>query len=102
MTAPGKKLNSLEVCLLADITYRQLDHWIHRHGIVTAEVQSPGSGTARRFTDDEVKRIVLMGRLVAAGIRPAQASALVRRGEYDEYNIFTVALTGKVYVEVYP
>jgi len=94
-------LTSLEVCALADITYRQLDYWT-RQRWVTATPQAPGSGKERRYTRKEAKRVALMAKLVDAGIPPLDAHMLTLRGEYDAEGVFRASLFGHVYVEVFP
>lgn len=94
-------LTSLEVCELANVTYRQLDYWT-RQRWVAATPQFPGSGATRFYTRTEAKRVALMARMVEAGIQPIDAHMLTLRGEYDDEGVFRAALYGHVYVEVFP
>lgn len=62
------ELTSAEVCRLTGISYRQLDYWVR-----TGAIQSPGnsglgSGHARRWTHDDVRRL----KAVVAQMREAQ------------------------------
>jgi hypothetical protein len=61
----------------AGITYRQLDHWC-RAGFARPVNDGPGIGHARRFTRVELRRIVCMGRLVNAGMRPDAAYTIAQ------------------------
>ena len=94
-------LSSLEVCALANCTYRQLDYWTRQRWI-TATPQTPGSGKERRYTRKEAKRVALMAQIVDAGIPPLDAHMLTLRGEYDANGVFRASLFGHVYVEVFP
>jgi DNA-binding transcriptional MerR regulator len=54
------------VCAETGITYRQLDYWL-RKGYITMTNPVRGSGTHRRFTDDELEALrELMQRYTAA------------------------------------
>ena len=61
-------LTSTQVCRLVGISYRQLDYWVR-----TGAVQSPGnmdlgSGHARRWTPEDLRRL----KVVAEQVREAQ------------------------------
>lgn len=74
----GPLYESTQVCEIAGITYRQLDHWLHRN-YVTPGRHLTGSGSRRGFTTDEVRHIAIMGRLVRDGIDPQVAAGLASR-----------------------
>ena len=62
------KLSSTDVCRLAGITYRQLDHWC-RSGVVTpAHVTNDGGGSGRhrRFAPDSIRPLATLGRVSRA------------------------------------
>lgn len=78
---------SNELCAAANITYRQLDHWIrdniiapanhtpachvrpaHRHAQLTLPGTSTGSGYARLFSPDTVRIARILGQLRTAGV----------------------------------
>jgi DNA-binding transcriptional MerR regulator len=53
-------MRQAEVCAIAGITYRQLDHWISK-GIIGLSVDASRRGSGppyRTFTDDDVSIIV--------------------------------------------
>ncbi len=58
------------------ITYRQLDYWV-RLGLLKP-LHLGGSGINREWTRAELEVARLMGRLVAAGLKPAVAEQLAR------------------------
>jgi predicted site-specific integrase-resolvase len=60
---------------LAGITYRQVDHWC-RVGYVRAPAD--GSGTVRAIPAGEVEVLLLMARLVHAGLNRTVAARLAR------------------------
>lgn len=64
-TAVLDLLSSAQACEAAGISYRQLDYWIRRGvlGVDRTDELSRGSGTARRFTQAEVDRLQVLGRL---------------------------------------
>lgn len=62
--------STYDVAWLTGATYRQLDYWIR-----TAPASEPlarhartGSGSRRRFTDDDVRLVDLIVRLIGAGV----------------------------------
>lgn len=59
----------------ANITYRQLDHWI-RQGYVAATTM--GTGYPREMEHAEVRVVVLMAHLVASGLTVATAADIAR------------------------
>lgn len=59
------QLSTTQVCILADVSFRQLDHWV-RIGRVCPAVEAGGSGTRRRWTWDDVGRIEAVGRVSRA------------------------------------
>lgn len=58
--------STAEVCRLAGVTYRVLDYWC-RCGTVRPERAARGSGSARRWTDQQVALVRLCGWLAKAG-----------------------------------
>jgi hypothetical protein len=102
MTQTESIHTSAQVCELANITYRQLDYWTRQRWVHTTRTSAPGSGTPRYFTESEVKRVVLMAKMVEAGVMPVDAHMLTLRGEYDDDGVFRARLYGHVYVEVFP
>jgi hypothetical protein len=61
------------------LTYRRLDHWA-RSGYIRPNEETPGSGIARTWADEEVAVLRRMVRLVYAGMVPPAAAELARRG----------------------
>jgi len=60
----GPLLGSTEVCELAGITYRQLDHWA-RKGYITATSGSKGSGVARQWTRAQADAITELAEMMS-------------------------------------
>ena len=58
------------------ISYRQCDHWT-RLGLLKP-LHIGGSGTPREWTRAELDVARVMGRLVAAGLKPEPASRVAR------------------------
>jgi DNA-binding transcriptional MerR regulator len=58
------------------ITYRQCDHWV-RLGLLKP-LHVGGSGSSREWTHAELDVARVMGRLVAAGLKPEPASRVAR------------------------
>jgi hypothetical protein len=91
-----------EVCMFAQITYRQLDYWIRIQCVEfdhPDKVRGGGSGTQRRFTVDDVRRIRVLARLVRAGFHLDVACAVAR--ELFDNGFKPVALGDGVWLQVY-
>lgn len=56
-TSTGRYRTSHEAAKEAGVTYRQLDYWV-RQGYVVSAKEAAGSGTQRRWTDEDVARLV--------------------------------------------
>lgn len=60
--------SSLEVCAIAEISYRQCDYW-DRAGIVKPSIRpARRSGSRRRYSDTDVLRVCVVAALVRAGV----------------------------------
>lgn len=74
-TSTTTLLSTIEVCRRTGATYRQVDYWV-RAGLVVPEVGATGSGSARRWTVEQVTRVNLLRVIVDAfttsGPRPNQ------------------------------
>lgn len=79
----------------ADVTYRQADHWKRQKYVHVRyfdndgnEVEDTGymSGFRAYLTTTEARVLTLMGRLVSAGIKPANAALYARRMVNDGAN----------------
>lgn len=62
---------------LPGVTYRQLDYWV-RAGYLRPTVPTPGTGTARDWSPEEIEIARLMARLTAAGFDLAVAARVAR------------------------
>jgi DNA-binding transcriptional MerR regulator len=74
--AEDTHLSASEVCQVAGISYRQLDHWI-RTGLVSLDNPTPGYGHNRRFdqaADDQVVRVATQRRQLKAQQEQVRAS----------------------------
>src|SRR2546425_923244 len=80
-----KSFTSAEVCRLAGISYRQLDHWVTRDWVGGDQAANPGSGYARRFTQADVDRAreLSVAAFVARFSLPELADFLKRRWRPD-------------------
>lgn len=76
--------SSAQVCRLTRLTYRQLEYWT-RTGLVRPSVREAfGSGSARRWSDDDVRLLVIMRRAIDAGVsvqRLRAAMPMIRDSE---------------------
>jgi len=63
------------LCVLADITYRQLDYWSNRFDAPMA-VPADGSGSNRWFRALDAPKYHTVGRLADYGLRPSDLWAL--------------------------
>lgn len=63
--------------LAAELSYRQLDHWLatFRH-LFTPGARAPGSGNNRAYTPADVATLLRLARLVAAGLAVTAAAAI--------------------------
>lgn len=82
-------LSAVEVCAMAEITYRNLDYWVRR-GYIDLDpdhvgLPTPGSGVPRRFTPREAKRFTVLALLVRAGLRVDVAADTLRRLEASSF-----------------
>jgi hypothetical protein len=102
LTLPARLLTSEQVCTLAGITYRQLDHWLRR-GYVDcdrADLGVPvGTGNPRRYTPEQTHRIRLVASLVHAGLSVPRAADLINR-HLSGHDTFTAPLAPGVAVVV--
>jgi DNA-binding transcriptional MerR regulator len=67
-----------DAAALAGVSYRQVNHWQRRGWVRAEHPNGDGSGRPYLMTDEEVRLLVLMGRLVRAGFTPERAAGLVR------------------------
>ena len=61
---------AMDLCRLADITYRQIDYWCLTYDIPIA-IPAEGSGSNRWFDAGDVPKFHTVGRLAATGMRPS-------------------------------
>lgn len=74
------------------LSYRQVDYWT-RLGYLHAIRPDVGSGKLRLWPESEVRVAARMGRLVRAGVSPADAERVARGGELAPG--ITVTFTGE-------
>lgn len=60
-------ISSPEACRLAGVTYRQMDYWT-REGLVAPAREAQGSGSARRWSVDDVFALRLVKTLLGHGV----------------------------------
>ncbi len=75
--------SAVAVCEIAGISYRQLDFWC-RTRYLSCSHPATGSGSARRFSADEVRVAVAIKRLLDVGFRPDAAARIARIPEGRE------------------
>ena len=63
---PG--ITSIDACRLTGLTYRQLDYWARTGLITPSAATAQGSGTARRWTEDDVRLLKIAAQLLSLGI----------------------------------
>lgn len=78
-------LKSPDVVRRTGVTYRQLDAWTTAGLILPDGGEcNPGSGYRRQWTEDEIRIIGRMVRLVHAGMSVSQAARIARaQGEVE-------------------
>ena len=76
--SPPRNYSSLEVCDMTGATYRQLDYWARCGNLPDAPRGGPGSGRARRYTDDDVAVVRLLVALPRAGVDVTQLGHAIR------------------------
>jgi DNA-binding transcriptional MerR regulator len=90
-------LGTQAAATLAGVTYRQVDHWC-RAGYVKAPAD--GSGTVRAIPAGEVAVLLMMARMVNAGLNRTAAARLARLAV--EENLHTLPLGGGLVLLVGP
>jgi DNA-binding transcriptional MerR regulator len=82
----GDGLRGPQMCVLAGITYRQLDYWA-RTGLVRPSItEATGSGSARRYSLEDLRVAIILRRMLDAGIslqRARTALPLVREANAE-------------------
>jgi len=64
---PRPPYSSTEMARLAGVTFRQVDYWT-RSGLISPSVRDTrGSGTQRRFSDDDLVRLRVIAELLRYG-----------------------------------
>ena len=84
-----------DACARAEISARQLDHWIRRGYL---HVDARGSGHQRHLTSDELDVLLVLARLVRAGFRWEQAAQIAR--EACECGVTEFRLPGGLHVHL--
>lgn len=71
------------VAAAAEISYRQLHHWLQQMYVSCVGDPQPGSGARIYLTREQAYVVRIMARLVNAGVRPAQAAPLAHKLAQD-------------------
>lgn len=67
------------------MTYRQLDYWARTGVLIPSVVEARGSGTRRLYSTSDVRKAIVIGRLLDAGISlQTVRSALSLLDEMDD------------------
>lgn len=78
--------SSHEIVRLSGVTYRQLDTWA-RTGLAEPSIApAKGSGSARRYSRDDLDRVALIKELIDAGI----SLRFIRENGNDPYRTLEV------------
>lgn len=77
--------NSYDVCHMTGVSYRQLDYWI-RCGAFHPYREAAGSGTQRRYTDDDIRILRVLARLAHLGATTDVLSAVEDRLRNDPHH----------------
>ena len=72
-------MQTSDVLFQTGVSPRQLDHWTTKGLIpgLAGQKANPGTGVRRDWSASQVEFIQLMGDLVRAGVKPAEASDIV-------------------------
>jgi DNA-binding transcriptional MerR regulator len=71
----GDGLRGPQVCVLAGITYRQLDYWVRTDLIRPSINDAHGSGTQRRYSTEDLHLVIVLRRMIDAGVSLQRARA---------------------------
>lgn len=98
-TAVEPTYTSPQVCHLADVTYRQLDHWC-RQGYLPEH--QPGAGSQRRFDATELDTVRLVAHLIAAGFTVEAAFGIAARLVAEDRYVVPLADIFELSIRVMP
>lgn len=82
--------SSVEACRLVGLSYRQLHYWTEITPCLDPENKDGGSGSRRRYSDDDVRRLDLMNRLRTVGLTLERTRDIVGATAVDEPVSITV------------
>lgn len=71
----GGDLRGAQVCVLTGVTYRQLDYWARTGLVVPSVAEARGSGTQRRYSVDDLHRVIALRRILDSGLSLMRARA---------------------------
>jgi len=92
---PADYLTAYEAVDAAGISYRQLDYWANT-GLVEPSIPGHGSGTARRFSPEDVEALRVAGDLTRYGVTTRALRRWDRRTRVRVLDAISVALDGEV------
>jgi DNA-binding transcriptional MerR regulator len=69
-----------DVCVLAGISYRQLDYWARTDFIRPSLKDASGSGSARRYSVSDVDRLIAVKSALDAGISLRRLRRMLNHG----------------------
>lgn len=95
-------MNSAQVCTIAGITYRQLNHWVYAGYIPGAQRLINGSGYPREITPAECAYVARLARLVRAGIDVRTATEALADGVVDGVLPDSIDLGNGVEIVLHP
>lgn len=77
--SPAGDLTGPQVCVLAGITYRQLDHWTRTGALHAIGEDTPGVGQRRGYSEAEARIAGYIKQLLDAGLAFPTAVETARR-----------------------
>jgi hypothetical protein len=75
----GEGLTGPQVCVLAGITYRQLDHWTRTGTLHAIGEDTPGTGSRRGYSEAEARIAGYIKKLLDAGFMVRAAAETARQ-----------------------
>ena len=88
---PGRVRSAPQAAVLAEITYRQLDHWERQGWITASYVEQLGGRRIRRYSDDDVVKLAALRHLAVSGLDVAFYGPAIGACEIPTDHVLVVA-----------
>lgn len=72
---PPDTFSTRQLCAITGLTFRQLDYWARTKLLSPSVAEARGSGTARLYSLDDVRRARVLSKLIDAGVSLQRARA---------------------------